>query len=66
MTDSCLNQYGTHCYAILGAEGLNFWPVTYTHIAATKYLIISDNVTSTSISYNLENFTVPGADYTSY
>ena len=64
--DSCENEYGTHCGAILAAEGVNFWPVTYAFTAATKYLIVSDNTTSTSISYNPENFTIPAADYTSY
>ena len=65
-TDPCLNDVGTHCSAELQAVGANFWPITYTHIAATKYFVMSDNIASTSISYNSEKFTIPEADQLYY
>ena len=63
---TCLNQYGQQCDAIGGVLGWAFWPVTYNYIAATKYLIVSNNITSTSISHNSGIFTIPQTDIDKY
>ena len=64
--DSCVNEWGTHCAAIVFAEGFNFWPVVYTYVVATEYVTVYQNYTSTSVQYNTESFEIPAADFTSY
>ncbi|KAL9617377.1 MAG: hypothetical protein Q9160_007827 [Pyrenula sp. 1 TL-2023] len=64
---TCTNAYGGTCGLIFGAEGWNWWPITYSQIVATKYVTVDEaNSTSTRIEYNNASFTIPEADYSSY
>lgn len=69
-TPTCTSPYGNSCGLIFGAEGWNWWPISYTQVVATKYVTVDGDganaTTSTRIEYNNASFTIPRSDYSSY